>query len=145
MCFECKDIILCKHDKFQYLNFQSSHPYHQKASLPFGLALRIKRICSNNEDFKRHCETLIVHLRKRGFKLGLIKEAIRKAAQIDRNELLSPKDKQQQADQKMIFTTTYNPMIPHLRQKIHDLHPILHSSQKCQVQCLIYTHILSNC
>ena len=126
------DLYVKPTDKFQYLNFQSSHPYHQKASLPFGLALRIKRICSNNEDFKRHCETLIVHLRKRGFKLGLIKEAIRKAAQIDRNELLSPKDKQQQADQKMIFTTTYNPMIPHLRQKIHDLHPILHSSQKCQ-------------
>ena len=125
------DLYVKPTDKFQYLNFQSSHPYHQKASLPYGLALRIKRICSNTEDFKRHCQTLVIHLRKRGFKLGLIKEAIRKAAQIDRNELLHSKT-DRQADNKMIFTTTYNPMIPNLRKKIHDLHPILHSSQKCQ-------------
>ena len=32
----------------------------------------------------------------------------------------------------MIFSTTYNPMIPDLRQKIHNLQPILHASQKCK-------------
>ena len=31
----------------------------------------------------------------------------------------------------MIFSTTYNPMIPDLRKKIYDLQPILHSSEKC--------------
>ena len=126
------DLYVKPTDKFQYLNFQSSHPYHQKTSLPYGLALRIKRICSNTENFKIHCEKLVIHLRKRGYKLGLIKEAIRKAAQTDRNELLRPKETRPSNDNPMIFSTTYNPMISHLRKSIHDIHPILHSSQKCK-------------
>ena len=32
----------------------------------------------------------------------------------------------------MIFSTTYNPMIPDLRQKIIDLQPVLHSTEKCK-------------
>ena len=32
----------------------------------------------------------------------------------------------------MIFATTYNPMIMQLKNKIEDLHPILHSSEKCK-------------
>ena len=51
-----------------------------QASLSFGLALRIKRICSNVSDFKEHCRKLTMHLRKRGFKLGLIKDGIKKAS-----------------------------------------------------------------
>ena len=33
----------------------------------------------------------------------------------------------------MIFSTTYNPMIPDLRKKIYDLQPILLSSEKCSL------------
>ena len=125
------DLYVKPTDKFQYLNFTSSHPYHQKASLPYGLALRIKRICSNQGDFKRHCEKLIIHLRKRGFKLGLIKEGIRKASQMKREDLLTPKEKSP-TDERMIFSTTFNPMVPDLREKIHNLHHILHSTEKCK-------------
>ena len=126
------DLYVKPTDKSQYLNFKSSHPYHQKASLPFGLALRIKRICSNARDFKQHCEKLIVHLRKRGFKLGLIKDSIKKASLIKREDLLAPNEERQK-DERMIFSTTYNPMIPDLRKKIYDLQPILLSSEKCSL------------
>ena len=125
------DLYVKPTDKFQYLNFTSSHPYHQKASLPYGLALRIKRICSNQGDFKRHCEKLVIHLRKRGFKLGLIKEGIRKASQMKREDLLAPKENSP-TDERMIFSTTYNPMVPDLREKIHNLQHILHSTEKCK-------------
>lgn len=125
------DLYVKPTDKFQYLNFTSSHPYHQKASLPYGLALRIKRICSNQGDFKRHCEKLVVHLRRRGFKLGLIKEGIRKASLMKREDLLAPKEDSPK-DERMIFSTTYNPMVPDLREKIHNLQHILHSTEKCK-------------
>ena len=125
------DLYVKPTDKSQYLNFYSSHPYHQKASLPYGLALRIKRICSDTTDFKKHCEKLVTLLRKRGFKLGLIKEGVRKASLLNRSELLKPNEERDR-DERMIFSTTYNPMIPDLKQKIHNLQPILHSSQKCK-------------
>ena len=125
------DLYVKPTDKSQYLNFKSSHPYHQKANLPYGLALRIKRICSDTADFRRHCDKLVTLLRKRGFKLGLIKEGIRKASLLNRSDLLQPAE-QRERDDRTIFSTTYNPMIPDLRQKIVDLQPILHSTPKCR-------------
>ena len=125
------DLYVKPTDKSQYLNFKSSHPYHQKANLPYGLALRIRRICSDTADFRRHCDKLVTLLRKRGFKLGLIKEGIRKASLLNRSDLLRPAE-QREREERMIFSTTYNPMIPDLRQKIIDLQPVLHSTEKCK-------------
>ena len=39
------DLYIKPTDKFQYLDFTSCHPHHQKANLPYALALRIRRIC----------------------------------------------------------------------------------------------------
>ena len=121
-------------DKFQYLNFASCHPYHQKANLPYGLALRIRRICSSTSDFKLHCKELTVRLRRRGYKLGLIKNGLRKAAALSREDLLYNQQQQQQSHtaNRVIFSTTYNPRIPHLQQKLKELQPILHASQRCK-------------
>ena len=68
----------------------------------------------------------------RGFKLGLIKDGIRKASAVDREELLREKERDANVEDKIIFATTYNPMIPQLREKIVNLHPILHSSERCK-------------
>ena len=121
-------------DKFQYLNFASCHPYHQKANLPYGLALRIRRICSSMADFKHHCKELTVRLRKRGYKLGLIKNGLRKAAALSREDLLYTQQQEQQSHiaNRIIFSTTYNPRIPHLQQKLQELQPILHASERCK-------------
>ena len=35
-------------DKHQYLLHSSSHPYHSKKSIPYGLALRLCRIVKKN-------------------------------------------------------------------------------------------------
>ena len=127
------DLYVKPTDKFQYLNFTSSHPFHQKASLPYGLALRIKRICSNQSDFRIHCQKLVGLLRRRGFKLGLIKEGIRKAAAVDRAELLREHTEEEEVkEERMIFATTYNPKIAHLKDKVTNLHHMLHSSEKCK-------------
>ena len=120
-------------DKFQYLNFASCHPYHQKANLPYGLALRIRRICSSMVDFKRHGKELIVRLRRRGYKLGLIKDGLCKAAALSREDLLyNQQQRQSHIANRIIFSTTYNPRIPHLQQKLQELQPILHASERCK-------------
>ena len=120
-------------DKFQYLNFKSCHPFHQKSNLPYALALRIRRICSNTSDFKQHCSTLTNHLRKRGYKLGMIKEGIRKAAARTREDVMNPTDAENTAkDERVIFSTTYNPIVPDLKEKLKQLHPVLLSSERCR-------------
>ena len=120
-------------DKFQYLNFKSCHPFHQKSNLPYALALRIRRICSDATNFQQHCQTLKHHLRMRGYKLGLIKEGIRKAAAHTREEVLRPKNVNgANPDDRVIFSTTYNPIVPDLKKKLKELHPVLLSNERCK-------------
>jgi hypothetical protein len=40
-------------DKHQYLSPQSCHPKHCTKSIPYSQALRIKRICSNEQTTKK--------------------------------------------------------------------------------------------
>ena len=125
-------------DKFQYLNFKSCHPFHQKSNLPYALALRIRRICSNITDYRQHCITLTQHLRKRGYKLGMIKDGIRKATGRSRDELLEPKeDGEGTCDGRVIFSTTYNPIVPDLKQKLKEFQPVLQTSERCKN---VFTH-----
>ena len=119
-------------DRFQYLNFSSCHPYQQKANLPYGLALRIRRICSSATDFKKHCKELSARLRQRGYKLGLIKDGIRKASALSREDLLYSQQQRDRTEKRIIFSTTYNPRLPNLHQKLQELQPILHASERCK-------------
>ena len=73
-----------------------------------------------------------MHLRRRGSKLGLIKVGIRKASLMKREDLLTPNNEDRPKDERMIYSTTYNPMVPDLREKIHNLQHILHSTDKCK-------------
>ena len=38
-------------DKHQYLLISSCHPQHTKRSIPYSLALRLRRICSNHDNY----------------------------------------------------------------------------------------------
>ena len=43
------------------------HPVHTKCAIPFSLALRLRRICTNNETFILRTNELIDYLYKRGY------------------------------------------------------------------------------
>ena len=65
--------------------------------------------------------------------MGLIKESIRKASAITRAEALTPSNHQQQQNQdRVIFSTTYNPMLPNIKDKLNALEPILQASERCR-------------
>ena len=65
--------------------------------------------------------------------MGLIKDSIRKAAAVTRAEALTPSTHQQQQNQdRVIFSTTYNPMLPNIKDKLNALEPILHASERCR-------------
>ena len=46
--------LFCKPtDTHQYLHKKSCHPWHTKKAIPFGQALRLRRICSEDRHFRR--------------------------------------------------------------------------------------------
>ena len=62
-------------DKHQYLLYSSSHPFHTKKSIPYSLALRLRRICSKDDSFNIRATELELYLTKRGYKNGFVKKA----------------------------------------------------------------------
>ena len=59
-------------DTHQLLHRSSCHPYHTKKGIPYGQALRIRRICSEDSSFKEHLASLKSWLMDRGYKGGAI-------------------------------------------------------------------------
>ena len=76
-------------DKHQDLLVSSCHPQHTKRSIPFGLALRLRRICSNPDNYKLRTNELIDYLANRGYDKTFLKTQIQRASDILRTDALT--------------------------------------------------------
>ena len=72
----------------QYLNFKSCHPQHVKKAIPYGQALRLKRICDSEDVFKSREKELKGFLWKRGYERGFVDKQIGRVNGLDREVLL---------------------------------------------------------
>ena len=75
-------------DSHSYLLY-SSHPNHTKQSIPFSQFLRLRRLCSEDEDFQSKSLEMREYLVQRGSPTSLLDTAFSKACQIPRSETLS--------------------------------------------------------
>ena len=102
------------------------HPNHVKKSIPFSLALRIRRICPlldhlNKEpvNYRNFC------VLKRGHKRQYVQAQINKAFQIPRRDTIVPVN-----TDRPVFVTIYNPSHPHLNSIIRKYFPILTATKR---------------
>ena len=124
------DLYVKPTDKHQYLLKSSCHPSHTKQSIPFSMALRLRRICSTDEFFNTRSDALTSHLIKRGYKYRFIKDEIDKVRQIPRSRALETSTKKE--PNRIPFVVTFNPALPNIRKVISSNLNILRSSQRCQ-------------
>ena len=68
----------------QYLFHTSCHPNSCKKDIPFGQALRIRRICSTNAFFEKRARELCNYLVKRGYNRDHVEREIDRAHRIPR-------------------------------------------------------------
>ena len=66
-------------DTHQYLLPSSCHPKHCSRNVPYSLALRIRRICSNPDTFESRATELSDQLRRLGYNIQSISTATSKA------------------------------------------------------------------
>ena len=66
-------------DRQNYLDAQSEHPKSHEDSMPYSEALRIKRICSSQQEFLSHTAKMINQFQTRGYNRSLIEQQIDKA------------------------------------------------------------------
>ena len=94
-------------DNKQYLHFNSAHPWRQKRSVPYGLLIRCKRICSEKTYFIKESKAIIQQLTIRNYPSNLLHEALDKVKKMNRAQLL--RKNQKKPSQKIRLITHYNP------------------------------------
>ena len=78
-------------DAHNYLSFKSCHPRNCKSAIPYSQFLRIRRICSDTDDFVFHARQMTKHFLKAQYPSKILQEAFSRAYHLDRNTLLQPK------------------------------------------------------
>ena len=59
-------------DSHSYLNFKSSHPFKCKAAIPTSQFLRLRKICSEDDDFEESATTMESFFIARGYPVQLV-------------------------------------------------------------------------
>ena len=109
------DLYVKPMDSHQYLLSPSCHLFYCKKGIPYSQALRINRICSNNEFFDKRCNDLERHLLERGYSEKMVRKEILRAIAIPRDALLE-KVNNLDKQNKITFNTTYHPVFPDVRK-----------------------------
>ena len=116
-------------DTHLYLHYTSAHhkPCHTKGS--YGQFLRIRRICTKNDDFIHHGIKMIEYYLKRGYPFKSLKKHMLKASSFTQDDLLKVKTKV--STDTPVMVTTFNPNNPDIKGFIHDNWNIIEYSKNC--------------
>ena len=95
-----------------YLHFNSEHPRHQKVSIPYSLALRCKRICSDPEDARRQANHTLQLFHKRGYPTFILNDAFNKAMKENTTRGSRTNNSTLKELQPINFILTYNRFLP---------------------------------
>ena len=101
-------------DKHPYLFKSSCHPSHTKQSIPFSMALRLRRICPTDEFLNTRAGAPSKDLMKKGFKPRFVKDAIEKVRKIPRSGALETSIEKE--SHRIPFVITFNPDLPNIRE-----------------------------
>ena len=122
------DLYVKPTDTHQFLHPSSCHPFHCKKAIPFSQALRLNRICSNDDEFETRCEDLYDWLMERGYKHKLVEDQIKRACDFDRDDLLM-KEKPPKKN-GVSLNIEYNPAFSDLSRVLKELHCILQGNEQ---------------
>ena len=99
-----------------------------KKAVPFGLGLRIKRICSKDNDFQKHRENLKTRLLERHYPVSVVDTELRKVDQMNRNRVSGARLKG--GDGKGVpMAITFSKYTPNVKAILRSKRHLLHRSQ----------------
>ena len=100
-----------------YLHAKSAHPFSLKRSIQYSQALRIKRICSTFEEYRKHSQGLMKRFVEKGYNELTVRKKIERVDHLDRSLFLKyckPKHKDTTP-----FSLRYNPVLPNIKEIIN--------------------------
>jgi hypothetical protein len=114
-------------DTNDYLEFSSSHPDHCKTGGPKGQFLRLRRICTRDDDFEFHCENMKQNYIRRNYPVRILMKHINVVKLLKQSDLLQVTVKSKD-DNPLILILEYNPANPDLLKILNTHWPQLKAS-----------------
>lgn len=111
-------------DRRQFLHYKSCHPTHNKIGIPYSQMLRLRRLCSEEDDFNVKAKTLGEDFITRGYPLPLINNSISKCRAISRSDSLVDRPKRDNYELRLILP--YQSKLPNLNNILRRHMNILH-------------------
>ena len=119
-------------DKHMYVHERSQHPITTKQAIPIGLAIRAKRICSNEQQYQQNKKKIVHHMKQRGYREEKVRSAMHKVDNMDRENLLQYKTKEDKESTRVPLIITYSSQLPDVQSILHQKMNILHRSAKAR-------------
>ena len=119
-------------DTHNYLHFSSCHPLHCKKGGPLGEFMRLRRNCTNVEDFLLHAEARKSDYIRRGYPRDILQQSLEKALNKNRAELLQKVKKTPKKSNRVPLVVTFNPANPNFASILGKYWPLLGLSKKCK-------------
>ena len=95
-------------DSHSYLQYNSSHPPACKNGIPYSQLLRLRRLCDSDADFKNNATTMASFFTDRGYPESVTNAAIRRTANMTKNEAMTPKPRT--SVERVPLVLTYHPI-----------------------------------
>ena len=111
-------------DRKAYLHARSYHPKSTKEAIAYSQAARLRRICTDKDDFQELADKLKKDLINRGYQREKVTEEINRAGNLDRNGLLTYKERV--VNEQTPLIVTYNRKLPNLKRIIDNTWETLH-------------------
>ena len=112
-------------DTHNYLHRKSAHPENLKQTIPYGQALRVRRICTTKEDLDTSCKKMTEDFLRRGYSPDEVSTKIQKAKNVPRETALTNRPKQPLT--RIPLVLTYNQTLPPIMKTIKKYWHILQS------------------
>ena len=121
------DLYVKPTDTHQFLHIDSCHPVHCKYAIPYCQALRLRRICSDEEHLCTRSTDLKNHLFKRGYNEQHVDHEIQWALSWEAClQIKNDRDKSARTP----LVVTHHPVLQSLRSTTWQYQPILHALEQ---------------
>ena len=95
-------------DTHAYVRFDSSHPESCVQSIPYSQFLRVRRICSKDDEYRKLSFKLAAHFIGRGYPRNIVLESRLKVQQRNRDDLLFGINEKQPKKERITFPITFH-------------------------------------
>eukprot|EP00794_Sanderia_malayensis_P002763 gene2763-3196_t len=111
-------------DAHSFLDYNSSHHTKCKDSIPYSQLLRLRRICSDDADFKEKALQMISYFQKNNYPANVTSAALNQVNKLSQNDALLHSGKKS-SNNRIPFTLTYHPLNNKIKQIIYRNYHIL--------------------